>query len=46
MLADENRRQGYSTTWACDRVAAAWAMKRSAHDKDLARKRPGGQSRP
>ena len=39
LVASEDMRQALFDYLACDRVAAAWARKRSAKDKDLARTR-------
>jgi hypothetical protein len=39
LVASEDMRQALFDYLACDRVAAAWARKRSAKDKDLARAR-------
>ena len=38
LVGDEDQRQALFDYLACDRVAAAWAMKRPAKDKDLERK--------
>ena len=38
LVSDEDLRQALFDYLACDRVAAAWAMKRPAKDKDLERK--------
>ena len=37
LVAGEDMRQALFDYLACDRVAAAWARKRHAKDKDLAR---------
>ena len=37
LIAGEDMRQALFDYLACDRVAAAWARKRPAKDKDLAR---------
>ena len=39
MVAGEDMRQALFDYLACDRVAAAWARKRPAKDKDLDRMR-------
>ena len=38
LVGGEDQRQALFDYLACDRVAAAWAMKRPAKDKDLERK--------
>ena len=38
LVGGEDQRQALFDYLACDRVAAAWARKRPAKDKDLARK--------